>query len=457
METLSALHALRKFYQTGSTKPFSFRVQQLKKLKELIEANESRLFDALAADLHKNAEEAWATEIGFTLHELSMTIKKLQQWMRPTRVKTNLLNFPSKSFIQPEPLGVVLIISPWNYPFQLLFVPLIGAIAAGNCVVLKPSELAPATTRVMADIITQHFSSEYILWVEGEGSSTIPPMIDHFSFDHIFYTGNANVGRSIYQLAAQHLTPVTLELGGKSPCIVEADANLKVAANRIVSTKFLNCGQTCVAPDYLLVHESVADQLIELLIKKIESFFGINPFVHYNYGRIINHKQYDRLVSYLKEGKIIYGGNSDRDKKYISPTLMAQVAPDAKIMEEEIFGPILPIITFREKSKAINIIEKHPDPLAFYIFTESRSNQQYWLNKIAFGGGCVNNSAWHLTNPHLPFGGRGNSGTGSYHGKKSFDTFTHYKSIMKTPSWFDPSIKYPPYKGKLNLFKIFMK
>lgn len=457
METLSSLNEIRKYYETGSTKPYSFRLQQLKKLYRLIEENESSLMKALYEDLHKNETEAWATEIGFTLQELSLTIKKLKKWMSPKKVSTNLLNLPSKSYILPEPLGVVMIIAPWNYPFQLLMTPLIGAIAAGNCVVLKPSELAPATAEVMRKIIVENFESNYILWVEGEGGMVIPPIIENFAFDHIFYTGSTAVGKSIYQLAAQNLTPVTLELGGKSPCVVEADANLKVAAARIASVKFSNAGQMCVTPDYLLVHEQIVEEFIPLLIKKMENFYGKNSFTSKDYGRIINHRHFDRLKNYLNDGKVIYGGVTDREAKYISPTLMRITNLNASIMQEEIFGPILPIITFREKRTALEVIAMNPNPLAFYIFSESKSNQQFWINKVPSGGACINNVSWHLMNPNLPFGGRGASGMGSYHGEKSFEVFSHYKSVLKTPTWWDPSIKYPPYEGKLNLFKLFIK
>lgn len=457
METLSALNEVRRYFDTGSTKAYSFRIQQLKKLHRLIEENEAVLMKALYDDLHKNPTEAWATEIGFTLYELNLTIKHLKNWMKPEKVKTNLLNLPSKSFRLPEPLGVVLIISPWNYPFQLLFTPLIGAIAAGNCAVLKPSELAPATSEAMRKIIVDNFDPEYILWVQGEGAQIIPPMIENFSFDHIFYTGSTSVGRSIYIQAAQQLTPVTLELGGKSPCVVDADANLKVAAKRIAAIKFSNAGQMCVTPDYLLVHESVIDDFIPLLIKKIEAFYGKNAFMSKDYGRIINQKQFDRIVSYFKDGKIIYGGITDREEKYISPTLITNVSMRSNIMEDEIFGPLLPIISFREKRTALETIAKNPNPLAFYIFSQSKSNQQFWLNKVAAGGVCINNVSWHLMNPNLPFGGRGNSGIGSYHGHKSFEVFSHYKSVLNTPTWFDPSIKYPPYEGKLDLFKLIIK
>jgi aldehyde dehydrogenase (NAD+) len=373
--------------------------------------------------------------------------------MRPERVSTNLVNFPSSSRILKEPLGVVLILAPWNYPFQLLFNPLVGAIAAGNCIVLKPSEFAPATDIVMKKIIEEVFPKEYILYVQGEGQSVVPGMMNEFAFDHVFYTGSTAIGRIIYKMAAEKLVPVTLELGGKSPCIVEEDANIKTTARRIALSKFSNAGQMCVAPDYILVHESKKDQLVTALKSALEKFFGEKPEHSYNYSKIINEKQFDRITAYLSQGRIIYGGRSDREKLFIEPTLLDEVRMDGSMMKDEIFGPVLPILGFNNMKEAKAIIDQHPNPLAFYVFTESNKREKAWLENIAFGGGCINNASWHLTNHHLPFGGRGLSGSGRYHGKYSFDTFSHAKSVMKTPSWFDPSIKYPPFKGKLKLFK----
>jgi aldehyde dehydrogenase (NAD+) len=373
--------------------------------------------------------------------------------MKPQKTKTNLLNFPSKSFIYKEPLGVVLIIGPWNYPLQLLFAPLIGAIAAGNCVVLKPSEFAPATASVMQNIIETTFPKDYILFVQGDGAGIVPAMMNKFRFDHVFYTGSTHVGKLIYKMAAEKLVPVTLELGGKSPCVVERDANIQVAAKRIALTKFSNAGQMCVAPDYLLVHESIKEQFMIAMKEALRQFYTEDPSSVYDYGKIINERQFNRLTSYLQQGKIVYGGRYDADTQYLEPTLLEDVHFDKAVMGEEIFGPILPILGFSKFEEAKAIIEINPNPLAFYVFTESSEKEKKWLEGISFGGGCVNNASWHLTNFNLPFGGRGNSGIGSYHGKFSFDVFSHQKAIMKTPTWFDPKITYPPFKGKLGLFK----
>ncbi|MEP7374345.1 MAG: aldehyde dehydrogenase [Chitinophagaceae bacterium] len=447
------LPAIRQYFDSGITKSYVFRKEQLQKLKRAILNHEQQLYDALYADLKKSPEECWVTELGMVLSELDFIVKNLRRWMEPERVATNLLNLPSGSKIMKEPLGVVMIIGPWNYPFQLLINPLLGAIAAGNCVVLKPSEFAPATAAVMKKIIEEIFSPEYIFYAEGDGAVIVPRMMNHFVFDHVFYTGSTAIGKIIYKMAAENLVPVTLELGGKSPCIVESDANISVAARRIAMTKFSNAGQMCVAPDYVLVHESVANKLTEALKSNLQKFFGDKPEESYNYGKIINAKQFDRVVSYLSQGTIVHGGRSNRETLFIEPAIITNVSLDAAVMKDEIFGPVLPLISFGTAEQAKQIIAKHPNPLAFYVFTSNAKKEKEWLEAVAFGGGCVNNASWHLTNHHLPFGGRGLSGTGNYHGKYSFETFSHRKAIMKTPSWFDPDIKYPPFKGKLKLFK----
>ena len=453
MSLVNKLTALRDFYNTGETKSFDYRKKQLQKLKAVITKYEQKLYQALYTDLKKSPEECWVTENGFVIAEINNILKQLDGWMQPESTSTNLVNLPSKSYVLAEPLGVVLIISPWNYPFQLLFTPLAGAMAAGNCIVMKSSEFAPATSALMKQMIEETFESRYILFTEGDGATVVPEMMNHFVFDHVFYTGSTAVGKIIYQMAAQNLVPVTLELGGKSPCVVESDAAIKVAAKRIAMTKFSNAGQMCVAPDYVLVHSSVKDSLISELKKILHEFFGDDAQSSENYGKIINEKQFDRLVKYLADGQLIYGGRSDKAALYIEPTLMTAVNPGSAIMRDEIFGPILPIISFDTMEEGLQIIAKNKNPLAFYIFTSSKAKEKKWLDAVAFGGGCVNNASWHLTNHNLPFGGRGFSGTGHYHGKYSFDTFSHKKAIMKTPTWFDPSIKYPPFKGKLKLFK----
>lgn len=453
MPDISRLEKMRGYFNSGITRPERFRREQLKRLKTSILNHEQDLYNALYTDLKKSPEETWVTEIGLVISELNKAIRHLNNWLKPEIVGTNLLNLPSGSKILKEPFGVVLIIGPWNYPFNLLINPLIGAIAAGNCVVLKPSEFAPATDAVMKKIIEDVFLPEYILYVQGNGATVVPEMMNNFSFDHVFYTGSTTVGKLIYKMAAEKLVPVTLELGGKSPCIVESDANIKVAARRIAMPKFSNAGQMCVAPDYVLVHASVKEKFIAALKDVVKGFFGEKPEQSYNYGKIINEKQFDRITKYLSNGKIVYGGRTDKQNLFIEPTILDGVTMNEIVMQDEIFGPVLPVISFQTKEEALKIINQHPNPLAFYVFTASSSKEKDWLDSVAFGGGCINNASWHLTNHHLPFGGRGFSGTGNYHGKYSFDTFSHKKAIMKTPTWFDPSIKYPPFKGKLKLFK----
>jgi len=447
------LQQLRAFYESGATRTLAWRKQQLQLLKNAILKYEQPLYDALYSDLKRSAEESWVTELGVAIAEINLALRNLSSWMQREKVKTNLVNLPSSSYVLREPLGVVLIISPWNYPLQLLFTPLIGAIAAGNCVVLKPSELAPATAKLMGYIVKEIFTEEYVLYVEGDGAQVVPALMNGFRFNHVFYTGSTAVGKSIYQMAAAQLVPVTLELGGKSPCVVERDANIEVAARRIAVTKFSNAGQMCIAPDYVLVHATKKDELIAALKKAILSFYSNEPATSYNYGKIINEKQFLRLTGYLTQGTIIHGGNHNISALYIEPTIIENVSPDAPLMKEEIFGPILPVLGFNTLEEAKAIIQNNPDPLAFYIYTADSGREKEWLQAIPFGGGCVNNSSWHFTNHHLPFGGRGNSGIGKYHGKYSFDLFSNAKAIMKTPAWFDPAIKYPPFKGRLRLFK----
>ncbi|MDE3237312.1 MAG: aldehyde dehydrogenase [Bacteroidota bacterium] len=449
----AVLHNMRTYFEAGHTQSYDARKKHLLALQQAIIRHEEAIYEALYSDLKKTKEEAWVTENGMVLAELKHTLAQLSKWMQPKKVGTNLLNFPSSSKIVAEPLGVVCIIGPWNYPFQLLINPLIGAIAAGNCAVLKPSEFAPATAAVIERIITAAFPKEYITVVQGSGETVVPQLLQAFTFDHIFYTGSTTVGKIIYKMAAEKLVPVTLELGGKSPCVVEADANIKVAAKRIAVTKFSNCGQMCVAPDYVLVHASKAQALIGALKNAIQQFYGPDAAEVYGYGKMINTKQFNRVASYLQEGEILYGGRIEADQLFIEPTLLQPHSIESRVMQDEIFGPVLPIITFENVEEAKAIIAQHKNPLAFYVFTSSAGKEREWLQAIPSGGACVNNTSWHLTNPNLPFGGRGFSGTGQYHGRYSFETFSHAKAVMKTPTWFDPALKYPPFKGKLNLFK----
>jgi len=418
-----------------------------------VQTHEDALQAALYQDLHKSPEEAWVTETGFLLNEINYAIRHLREWMEPKKVGTNLLNLPSGSSIHAEPLGVVLIVAPWNYPLQLLLTPLVGAIAAGNCVVLKASEFAPATAAVIKKMIADFFDPSYILYTEGNGAEVVPAMMNNFRFDHVFYTGSTTVGKLVYKMAAEKLVPVTLELGGKSPCVIEADADLKVAARRIAMTKFSNAGQMCIAVDYVLIHESVKDKWVEEMKKALKIFFSGNPEQSHEYGRIINHRQYDRISGYLQQGKLLHGGKQNRDTLYIEPTLLTDISTGASVMEEEIFGPVLPVIGFNDKKEALDIIAKHPDPLAFYVYTSDKKKAAQWLQDVPSGNACINNSSLHATNHHLPFGGRGNSGIGAYHGHHSFNIFSHRKGVLRTPTWFDPAMKYPPFKGKLKLLK----
>lgn len=457
MDLNTSLAQMRTRFEQGHTRSLEWRRQQLLNLRAALYHYETDIYAALSQDLKKNREEAWITEIGFVLAELNHALKNLKAWMRPQRVGTNLLNFPSKSYLLAEPLGVVLIIGPWNYPLQLVLAPLVGALAAGNCAVLKPSEFAPATSAVLQQIVRKAFQPGEVLVVAGEGGTVIPQMMEHFRFDHVFYTGSTQVGTLVYQMAAKKLVPVTLELGGKSPTVIEPDAKLEVAARRIALTKFSNAGQMCVAPDYLLVHASVRDELVQHLVKAIDSFYVAESVRDYHYGKVVNEKQFRRLQGYLAEGKVLYGGTHDAASLHFAPTLLTDIQPGAKVMTEEIFGPLLPILTWSNEQEALDIIARNNNPLAFYVFTENDAKAKWWTEKVAFGGGCINNVTFHLTNHQLPFGGRGNSGIGAYHGRYSFDTFSHKKGILDTPTWFDPAFKYPPFKGKLGILKKFMK
>jgi aldehyde dehydrogenase (NAD+) len=448
-----SLAALRRYYDSGATQSHAFRREQLINLNKGILKYENELYLALHSDLGRSDEESWITEIGIVLNEIKYMLRHLKQWMQPEKVKTNLVNFPSSSYVMPEPLGVVLIISPWNYPFQLLLNPLAGAIAAGNCTVLKPSEYAPSVSAVIKKIIEENFSPQYILNVEGDGATIVPGMMNQFRFDHVFFTGSTQTGKMIYQMAAEKLVPVTLELGGKTPCVVEKDASLKVAARRIVQAKFANAGQMCIAPDYVVAHEEIKEKLVDLMKQTVQKFFTDDPSSSNSYCRIINEKHFDRLIGFLKDGEIVQGGKYDKRRLYIEPTILENVSLETPVMKEEIFGPVLPVISFRTFDEAKEIICHNPDPLAFYVFTSSRKKEKQWLEEIPAGGVCINNASWHFTSHYLPFGGRGNSGMGQYHGRQSFETFSHRKAILKTPTWFDPAIKYPPYKGKLRLFK----
>jgi aldehyde dehydrogenase (NAD+) len=457
MALINDLERMKGYYDSGATRSYEFRKEQLEKFKKVLLKYEKEIYEALYSDLKKSREEAYASELGLLLGEIKFILKNLKEWMRPRRVTTELVNFPASSKIYRDPLGVVLIIAPWNYPLQLLLIPFVGAIAGGNCVVLKPSEFSEATGSIITRMIAETFSPEYVIVVNGDGAMVVPEMMNAFRFDHVFYTGSIPVGKAVYKMAAEKLVPVTLELGGKSPAVVEADAHLVSAARRIVMGCFLNTGQTCIGVDYLLVHHSIKDKFLEKIKATISKFYSADPSSVTDYGKIINEKRFDKLVSYLEHGHIIAGGKHDRSKLYIEPTIMDNITMDLPLMKEEIFGPVLPVITFDTTEEAMQIVLQNPNPLAFYLFTGNKKKQKEWIERIHFGGGSINETAWYFANKSFPFGGVGNSGIGSYHGKYSFDTFTREKPVLKSPTWFDPDFKYPPLKGKLKLFKWFIR
>lgn len=447
----------KAFFNTQQTKDISFRKEQLKKLSKAIKSYESDILEALYTDLGKNKVEAYATEIGITLKSIKNARKELKNWTKTKNVDTPLYLFPTKSYIKKEPYGTVLIIAPFNYPFQLVFEPLIRAIAAGNTAIIKPSELTPNVARVIKRLINETFDANYIEVIEGGIEET--QTLIHLPFDYVFFTGSENVGKIVYQAASENLVPVTLEMGGKSPVIVDETANIKVASERICFGKFTNAGQTCVAPDYILVHESVKDDLITALSKTLREFYGQNIQQSPDYGRIVNLKHYHRLTSLLNSAQmnIVFGGHSDEDERYIEPTLLDHVTSDSAIMQEEIFGPILPILTYQSLDEAIAFIHQRPKPLSLYLFSEDENATQRVINELSFGGGAINDTLMHLANPKLPFGGVGASGMGRYHGKYSFDTFTHEKSYIFKSTRLESGVHLPPYKGKFKYIKAFFK
>ena len=454
MEYKSMLHTQRAYFQTGDTKDVEFRIRQLKKLYQWITVHEQEIMDALYMDLNKSNFEAYATEIGIVKEEIRYTLKNLRKWAAPKRVPTPITQFPSKSFIYPEPYGIVLIMSPWNYPFQLTIAPLVGAICAGNCAVVKPSAYSPHTTKVMADMLRELFQEKYIAVVEG-GRQENQALLNE-KFDYIFFTGSVNVGKYVMEKASAHLTPVSLELGGKSPCIVDETADLKLAAKRIVWGKFLNSGQTCVAPDYILVQNSVKDKLVRYMEKYIRKMFGKDPMQNPDYPKMINEKHFNRVLGLTERVHVVCGGGSNVDMLKIEPTVLDQVTWESPVMQEEIFGPLLPVLTFYDIEEAIQMVNARPRPLALYYFTKDKQREAMMLKQVSYGGGCINDTIVHLATSHMPFGGVGNSGMGGYHGKDSFDTFTHKKSIMKKSVLLDIPIRYAPFKNKLNILKKLM-
>ncbi|KQL53954.1 aldehyde dehydrogenase [Heyndrickxia shackletonii] len=445
----------KAYFKTNETKDIPFRLNALQKLKSAIQTNEIELMNALKSDLNKSEFDSYSTEIGVVLEEIRFTLKHLKAWSKPKSVKTPLTHIGSKSFIYPEPYGVALIISPWNYPFQLAIAPLIGAIAAGNCAIIKPSELTPKTSEIIASIIQDIFPEEYISVVLG-GVETSTALLQ-VKTDYIFFTGSVPVGKMIMEAAAKNLTPVTLELGGKSPCIVHKDAKVKLAAKRIAWGKFMNAGQTCIAPDYLYLHHQIKDEFLFHLREAIEDLYGEQPLQNQNFTHIVSEKHFNRLASFLKNGEIIIGGKTDGQLNKMEPTVITNISWEDLIMQDEIFGPILPVLEYNNLSEVIGEIQKHPKPLSLYLFTESHTVQREILQSVSFGGGCINDTVYHFASPYLPFGGVGNSGIGAYHGKGSFDTFSHQKSVLKQTTLFDIPYRYPNMKNGLKKIKRFLK
>lgn len=440
-----------EFFQSGKTKDVAFRKKALIKLQKAIERKEDKICEALYKDFKKPKFESIATEIAIIKKELKTAIKNIKSWSKPTSVKSSLLNFPSSDFIYPQPYGTVLIISPWNYPFQLSIAPLIGAIAAGNTAVLKLSEHTPHTAAILEELIIGIYSPEYIDVVLG-GKIVSKELLYH-KWDYVFFTGSVQVGRLVARAIAEHLTPATLELGGKNPCIVDQTAKIKLAAKRIVFGKFINAGQTCIAPDYVLIQENIKNKFLEALKNEIIAFYGKNPKLSKDFARIINIEQFNRLIELIDKDKVLIGGENDENDLYIAPTVLVNPSLNSQIMQEEIFGPILPVLVYQTESDIDFIVNKFPNPLAIYLFTENKAFAKKVINTYSFGGGTINDTLVHFVNNRLPFGGVGNSGMGAYHGKFSFDTFSHKKAITKRSTWIDISLRYAPYKNKIKWLK----
>jgi aldehyde dehydrogenase (NAD+) len=431
----------RQYFKAQHTKSLAARKTALQRFKQLLQENEAKIYAAVHADFQKSEHEAFLTEWAILIKDIDEALGALPKWMKAQRVRTNLVNLPGKSYMVPEPLGVCLVIGAWNYPIQLSFAPAIAALAAGNTVILKPSELAANSAQCMAELVEQYFDPQLFTVVLGGVAETTALLQERF--DKIFFTGSPAVGRIVYQAAAKHLTPVTLELGGKSPAILTPSADLPTAIKRLVWAKFLNAGQTCIAPDYVFVHDSIYRECLVLLRQEIEK----NQYKvgNKNYVQIINERNLARLEQLLDKDKIAFGGQIDREKRTISPTLLKDVSFDDAIMQEEIFGPILPLISYTQFDTVLGYIQDHEKPLSAYLFSNDKAEQAAWLGQLSFGGGCINDAIMHITNPNLPFGGVGQSGNGSYHGKAGFDTFSHRKSVFEKPRLFEVPLKYPPY------------
>ncbi|MGV1063919.1 aldehyde dehydrogenase [Clostridium perfringens] len=458
METLKEkINKQREYFSTGETKDINFRIEKLKKLRDVLKSEEEKVFEALKKDLMKSSFESYVTEVAMVYDEINMHIKNIKKWSKKRRVKTPLVQFPAKSFIQLEPYGVVLIIGPFNYPFMLTMDPLIGAIAAGNTAVIKPSESAPETSKILKEILEKVFDEKYVLHVNPERGKEVVEELLKEKFDYIFFTGSATVGKIVMKAASQYLTPVTLELGGKSPCIIDKDCKLELAARRIVWGKLLNSGQTCVAPDYLYVHKDIEEKFIKKLEEEIKNQFGNNPLESEDYSKMVNEREFNRVFSYIDKEKLVFGGNYNRKTFQIEPTILKNVTWDDPVMEREIFGPIFPILPFEDLDEVIRLVNSKDKPLALYYFSEDKNKIEKVLNSTSSGGVTINDTLVHVSSSYLPFGGVGNSGMGEYHGKYSFDLFSNKKGVMNRKTFLDLKIRYAPFQNKLTIVKKIMK
>ena len=447
----------KKFFESGKSKNIDFRINELKKLKKIIKENEEEILKALKKDLGKSNFEAYATEVGIIYDEINLHIKNVRKWAKREKRNSPIVYYPSKSYVYKEPYGVTLIIGPFNYPFQLVIAPLIGAISAGNTAIIKPSENTINTAKLLENIINNSFDKGYIRVVDPLGGKEVVSYLLGLPFDYIFFTGSVRVGKIVMEKAAKNLTPVTLELGGKSPCIVDDDANVNLAAKRIVWGKFLNAGQTCVAPDYLFIHKNIKDKFLRALVKEIKIQFGENIKESPDYPRVVNAISLDRFSNYLKDGEVYFGGEIDKESLYMEPTILINVKLESLVMTDEIFGPILPVIEFNDINEIISIINKREKPLALYYFSESNKKIEYVIEKTSAGGVTINDTIIHVANGNLPFGGVGPSGLGKYHGKDSFNTFSHTKSVMKRGTFIEFKIRFAPYNDRIKLLRKVMK
>lgn len=456
-EILDIFNGQKNFYNLGNASDIEFRINNLKKLKAIIKENEDKIIESLKKDLGKSSFESYATEIGIVYDEINLHIKNIKRWSKRRKLRTSIIHYPAKSYIYKEPYGVVLIIGPFNYPFQLLMAPLVGAISAGNCAILKPSEHTINTSRLIEKIINENFDKEYVRVVNPLGGKEVVSYLLELKFDYIFFTGSVGVGKIVMERASKNLVPVTLELGGKSPCIIDKDVKIDVAAKRLVWGKFLNAGQTCVAPDYVYVHKDIKEKFLKAVVKEIKLQFGEEIKESDDFPRIVNKNSINRIIEYLNQGDIYFGGSYDLEDLYIEPTILTNIKQGSRVLEEEIFGPILPVLEFTDIKDVIAYVNSKEKPLALYYFSESNNDIEYVLKNTTSGGVTINDTVIHVASSYLPFGGVGNSGIGSYHGKASFDTFTHEKSVIKRGTFIEIPVRFAPYGDKIKILKKLMK